>query len=138
MRATPLGPFGGLLVCVAVLVPASGCTSSSSEQGNGSASCARRITLEGRNYADVGGVEVTPGDKLGSVKFLSCDDTGGQGKQSGNEEVEETNAYEIEGLDSKVAVAIGNSVNDVDLFSLEKKGGGLPNEVQEFIDKSQP
>ena len=128
--------LAGAAILILILVP--GCTSSSSNGGDGSASCARRIAIADRTFTDASGTDVTAGEKIASVTFLPCADTGGDdGTPDAEDHLEKTNAYEIKGLDSKLAVAVGDTATATELFVHEEEDGKVPAEVQKFIDAAK-
>ncbi|GGX31407.1 DUF6281 family protein [Streptomyces chryseus] len=113
MTITFLAGRGGAvptLPVAAALLLAVGCTSSSGG-GSASASCAYRVTYEGRTYGQVANASFEVGERLGTVSFLPCDDTGRRA-ESEKTTVEST-AYAVEGLDAKVAIAVGDTPDDV-------------------------
>jgi len=130
-RAVRGGLLGSLLI---VLLLVTGCTSSGSSagsDGDGSGSCARRVEFNEQVYRDVANVDFTTGDRLGEGSMLACDDTGGQGTVSDGA-VEMVNVFEIQGLDSSVAIAIGDTADTAEFFALD--GKDLPDAVRKFID----
>ncbi len=121
------GRLTGTLLAAAMASAA--CTS-----GSGSASCAYRILYEGRTYQDVANVKFTIGERLGGDAVLPhCNDTGGP------DDVEEPGttltAYEVAGISPKVALAVGNTRDDV-IFVAAYSGTELPADVQKLIDGS--
>ncbi|MBT2488026.1 hypothetical protein J7E96_05655 [Streptomyces sp. ISL-96] len=120
-----------LLVAVAATASAVSCTSSSG--GDDSASCAHRVTYEDRTYGDVANVNFEIGEKVGTVSSAPCDDTGGQNE--GEETATESSAYAIEGLDTDIAIAVGDTPGEAVFFAVDS-GKGLPAEVEKLIDGS--
>ncbi|MGW0548097.1 DUF6281 family protein [Streptomyces altiplanensis] len=119
-----------LLVATAV-ASAVGCTSSSG--GDDSASCAYRVTYEDRTYGDVANADFRIGKKVGTVSSAPCDDTGS--KNQGEEPATESTAYAVEGLDTDIAIAVGDTPSEAVLFAVDS-GEDLPAEVKKLIDGS--
>lgn len=71
------------------------------------------------------------GDRLGEGRALSCDDTGGQAR-GGEDAAATVTVHEVRGLDRSVAIAVGDSADDVEFFALD--GRELPDAVRQFID----
>ncbi|MBT2401990.1 hypothetical protein J7E89_40385 [Streptomyces sp. ISL-100] len=122
-----------LLVAVAAGASTIGCTSSSGGGGDDSASCAYRVTYEDRTYGDVANVDFKIGKKLGAVSSAPCDDTGGQSE--GAEPATESTAYAVAGLDTDIAIAVGDTPGEAVLFAVDS-AKGLPTEVEKLIDGS--
>ncbi|GGZ17701.1 hypothetical protein GCM10010365_42050 [Streptomyces poonensis] len=119
------------------MVGAAGCTSSgSSGDGGGDAagSCAVRWTYEGHNYRSISNVDFQVGEKLGTVGKPSCDDTPSDGEDE-PAPADKSTAYAVEGLDTDVAIAVGDTPEKASLFALDADGG-LPPEVKELLDGS--
>ncbi|MFF5104495.1 DUF6281 family protein [Streptomyces sp. NPDC000134] len=115
-------------------VPAAACTSGSISGGGERASaCAYRVVFQDRTYQDVANVEFTAGDELGPATVPPCDDTGGQDEAEESEEA--TTAYAVDGISPEVAVAVGDSPDDV-VFVAAYSGDELPPEVQDLVDGS--
>ncbi|MGW7052166.1 DUF6281 family protein [Streptomyces sp. NPDC054887] len=121
-----------LVLAAAATTAAVGCTSSSgggdAHGGGGSASCAYRVTYEGRTYGDVANIDFEVGKKIGTVSLPPCDDTGSQEKAV---EPTESVAYAVEGLDPAVAIAVGSAPEDA-IFVAVDPGRKLPAEVEKL------
>lgn len=95
------------------------------------------MEYENRTYGDVANTPMTAGEKLGPVTFTPCDDVGG--RSGGQEEPIKTTAYTVDGLGTDVAIAVGDSVDEAELFAVRSGSGSgfrLPTEVEKFIDAS--
>lgn len=125
------GRYAGVLSAVAVVVTAAGCTAGNGGGVEGAASCASEFTYQGRTYKDVAHAHFTVTGKLGTATMPPCDDTGGDG-QTAEAGTTET-AYGVEGVASDVAIAVGNSPDDVVLV-VSYSGSTLPPEVRKLID----
>ncbi|MBT2507703.1 hypothetical protein J7I98_17810 [Streptomyces sp. ISL-98] len=121
-----------LLVTAAAVALAVGCTSPGGGSGN-SASCAYRVTYEDRTYQDVANVDFTIGETLGAVSSAPCDDTPGQNE--GAESAAASTAYAVEGLDTDIAIAVGDTPGEAVFFAVDS-GKKLPAEVRKLIDGS--
>ncbi|MFI0270789.1 DUF6281 family protein [Streptomyces luteogriseus] len=109
------------------------CTSESSSDGGEQAeSCAYRVLYQDRTYRDVANVEFTAGEKLGSATIPPCQDTGGQ--DEAEESGETTTAYAVDGISPDMAVAVGDSPDDV-TFVAAYSGNKLPPEIRKLIDR---
>ncbi|MEU2021433.1 DUF6281 family protein [Streptomyces sp. NPDC016469] len=122
----------GLLVAAVMVMSVAACTAGGG--GEGEASCANLYTYQDRSYLDVAPhVKFTLGNKLGSATQTPCDDTGGQDESEA--EVRTENAYAIDGISPKVAIAIGDTPETAALFAV-RSGDEVPSEVQKLIDGS--
>ncbi|GAA2242458.1 hypothetical protein GCM10010232_31850 [Streptomyces amakusaensis] len=120
------------LLVTALAVAAAGCTKeSSSPDGGGAAaaSCAYVMRFADRTYQHQDKVKFEVGEKVGTAHSIPCNDTG---QDSPQDPVTKSVAYAVEGLDPDVAVAIGDSPQDADFFSLGM-GREMPAEVEKFI-----
>ncbi|MFD5703697.1 DUF6281 family protein [Streptomyces lasiicapitis] len=114
-----------------------GCSSSSDDSNEGSGqsqkSCVKQVKYESRTYEGVANVRFTAGKELGAVTFTPCDDTG---RQNGDDAAPtKSTAYAIDGLNTAVAIAVGEEADEAKLFAV-KSGKGLDPELKRFIDKS--
>lgn len=109
-----------------------GCLSSSSAENEGSGSCAFAVTFKGQSYLEAGPVDFTAGPKVGTARLELCADTGGTVSDS-----ETITAYQVEGLDTDIAIAVaaGSAPDDLKLLAV-RSDGQLPDEVQDLIDRS--
>jgi hypothetical protein len=107
-----------------------GCLSSSSAEGEGSGSCAYAVTFKGQSYLEAGPADFTAGPKVGTARLELCADTGGTVSDSGAIAV-----YQVEGLDTDIAIAVGSAPGDLRLLAV-KSDGELPDEVKDFIKRS--
>ena len=101
-----------LLMTAAAL--ATGCAESGGgESGGGeaAASCAYLFTYENRTYVGPDNVEFTVGEKLGTATSVPCDDTPNDGDDG--EPARQSTAYAVEGKGTDVAIAVGDSPDDV-------------------------
>lgn len=105
-------------------------------------SCARVMAFSGRSYWEARKVEFTVGDKVGTARPSPCHDVGGVdlGGASRSDDAKTTtrntasyNVYKVKGLDTAVAVAIGDSPDQTVLFSVRGERGGIPPEVKKLI-----
>ncbi|MFF6787299.1 DUF6281 family protein [Streptomyces sp. NPDC012510] len=111
----------------AVAASVAACTS----EGNSAedaASCVYQVTYDGRTYRDVANAEFTVGIKLGAATKPPCDDTGGQDEEPSTTET----AYAVDGISPKVAIAVGDSPDDVQFVAVYS-GNELPPEVKNLI-----
>ncbi|MGW2837993.1 DUF6281 family protein [Streptomyces sp. NPDC001493] len=122
----------GLLMAAVMVTSVAACAGGSG--GGGAAQCVAEYTYRGSPYRDVANVEFTVGKKLGVVTSTPCDDTGGPGK--GEEPVDTgTNAYEVDGISTEVAIAVGDTPETSRFFAVSS-GPELPPEVQKLVDGS--
>lgn len=105
----------------------------SSDDGEGS--CPRALRFEGRTYSDVrapGQVEFTSGKKLGTAQDacpLTDDGTPSQSDTPWTPAV-----YEVAGLDSKLAIAVGDTPGELEFFAAHQNGrDDLPSDVETFL-----
>jgi hypothetical protein len=117
------------LLTAGVVASAAACTSGSNS-ADGAASCAYHVTYEGRTYQDVANVRFTVGGKLGAATKPPCDDTG---QDEGDEPATTETAYEVDGVSPKVAIAVGDTPDDV-TFVAVYSGNELPPEVKKLIN----
>ncbi|GHD23266.1 DUF6281 family protein [Streptomyces galbus] len=119
----------------AVAFTAVGCGSKGSEGvgANSESVCASDVIYEGRTYIRLSDVEFTAGQKLGTATSPPCRDTNDQGA-----EVPETseNAYAVSGISPDLAIAIGSSPEQAEVFRVLRSDKRIPPEVQELIDGS--
>ncbi|WP_217209254.1 DUF6281 family protein [Streptomyces sp. AC550_RSS872] len=82
------------------------------------ASCAYVVTYDGRTYLDVVNVDFTVGEKLGTATVQECDDT----PDDAGDEVPERRvaAYEVEGADPAVTIAVGDTRASATLMKVRK------------------
>ncbi|MFE6166196.1 DUF6281 family protein [Streptomyces sp. NPDC056486] len=125
------------LIVVAAMASVFGCSSSGNDgddgKGQSEAVCAKQVKYENRTYEDIAKVSITVGKKLGSVSFAPCDDTGEQ--DGGEESPVGSTAYAVKGLDTDVAIAVGDKADEATLFAV-KSGKELPPAVKKLIDAS--
>ncbi|MDX2541041.1 DUF6281 family protein [Streptomyces sp. WI04-05B] len=127
------GRSAGLpLILTALAVAAAACTTSSSSDGDGSASCVYRILYQDRTYEDVTDVKFKAGGKLGTATHPACDDTGGQDETL---PADTMTAYEVDGVPTEMAIAVGDTPADARLVAVYSNKE-LPPEVQKLIDGS--
>ncbi|MFI1677935.1 DUF6281 family protein [Streptomyces sp. NPDC020607] len=132
MVAVVLGHRVRAVFVSAAMLVVVGCSASHDEgAGRSAASCARQVTYENRTYGDVAHTPITVGKSLGAVTFTSCDDTG---RRAASDEVPvKSTAYRVEGLAEDVAVAVGDTADEAELFAV-RTGEGLPPEVKDLLD----
>ncbi|WP_224058279.1 DUF6281 family protein [Streptomyces kanamyceticus] len=116
------------------------------KQGGGAAaSCAKGVTFKGSSYWDLGRMEFTVGDKLGTARSIPCDDVDGVdvGENHGRDRHKSAdpqsasyNVYRVKGIDTSIAIAIGQSPAESTLFSVHKENEGLPPEVQRLVNSA--
>lgn len=128
----------GLVLALAFLLAACSSGSSSDDGGDkgdgevtsgSSGSCALRVEYASVVYTDIAEMPMKAGKLLGTGSQLGCDDTG-----SGASEDTDVNVYAVDGLDTKIAVAVGSSPDDAQLLAPE---GDVPDEVQKFLEAHQ-
>lgn len=123
-----------VLATAALAALAVGCTTTSgSSGGGGAASCANRVKFDDQTYRDLVNIKFTVGDKVGTATTLACDDTGGNSESDSADAVKST-AYKIDGLDTRDAIAVGDSPDDLTFFVDDS--GDPPAAVQKLIDAS--
>lgn len=113
-----------LLAAAVALASAAGCTVS----GSSAAVCAYMVTFEGRTYHDVANIDFTVGEELGTATQPPCYDTG----RRTEERATESTAYRVEGLDSDVAIAVGDP-DDAHLMVVGANTS-LPPEIEKLRD----
>ncbi len=91
----------------AVTVTASVACTSSSGGVESASSCAFLVDYETRRYSEVANVDFTVGEKLGTATHPPCDDT--PNNDDDGSTATPTTAYEVEGLDPGVAIAVGGT-----------------------------
>ncbi|MFF9811572.1 DUF6281 family protein [Streptomyces coeruleorubidus] len=117
-------------VLTAVVAASVAACTSEGNSTEDAASCVYQVTYDGRAYRDVANVEFTVGAKLGAANQPPCDDTGGQDK--GEEPSTTETAYAVDGISPKVAIAVGDTPDDVKFVAVYS-GNGLPPEVKNLI-----
>ncbi|MGW7049681.1 DUF6281 family protein [Streptomyces avermitilis] len=122
-----------VLAAAVLAALAVGCTPSDGG-GVGAGSCDDVMEFDHHTYLSVGDVEFTVGAKAGAAGRPPCDDTGGASEE---ETRFDRTAYEVEGLDPGVAIAVGDSPDDARIYALYEEDGDLPAEVQKFIGGGQ-
>ncbi len=95
-----------LLVTVAALAAAAGCTGASTEGVSGSASCSGLVRYDGRGYLPTEKSAFTVGERLGTATVAACDDTPDDSDAGIPEST--TGAYAIEGVDPTGTIAVGD------------------------------
>ncbi|MFJ6988550.1 MULTISPECIES: DUF6281 family protein [unclassified Streptomyces] len=119
----------------AMLMLAAACTSQSDGGGGGgdrAESCAYLVVYEGRTYQGVANVEFTAGEKLGSAAVPPCQDTGEQ--DTTEAPAETTTAYTVDGISPALAVAVGDTPDEITFMAVHR-GGELPPEVRKLINR---
>ncbi|MFJ8536386.1 DUF6281 family protein [Streptomyces sp. NPDC093591] len=108
---------GRRLVMTSLLIAAAvGCAASGGTDGAGEASCVYLVSYDGRTYSDVANVEFTVGEELGTATIPECDDTP---NNPGDTVPERTiTAYEVEGMDRAVAIAVGDTAAEAILMQV--------------------
>lgn len=84
--------------------------------GAGEASCAYLVTYGSRTYLDIANVDFTVGEKLGTATVATCDDTPNDAGDTVPED--RVTAYEVEGTDPVVAIAVGDTPAEASLMRL--------------------
>ncbi|MEU1938189.1 DUF6281 family protein [Streptomyces coeruleorubidus] len=118
------------VLTAAVAASVAACTSEGNSPED-AASCVYQVTYDGRTYRDVANAEFTVGSKLGAATKPPCDDTGGQDEEPATTEI----AYAVDGISPKVAIAVGDSPDDVQFVAVYS-GNELPPEVEKLIARS--
>ncbi|MEU1279515.1 DUF6281 family protein [Streptomyces sp. NPDC005805] len=116
-----------LLVCGGAACGSDGGTST-----QGSSSCARFFTFEGREYRDVGDFPAEAGRHVGTAVQPACGRHGGDGEKRGPDKA----AYEVKGVSPDVAIAVGDDPDDVEIF-VSYDGTEPPPEVRKLEDASR-
>lgn len=124
-----------ILLTAAAVASAVSCTSSSGgggdeDNGHNSASCVNRVTYEKRIYKDLANVTFKTGGRLGTVSSVPCDDTGN--RDGSDEPVTKSTAYAVKGLDTDIAIAVGDTPDEAVFFTVDS-GKKLPAEVKKLI-----
>ncbi|MFI6938839.1 DUF6281 family protein [Streptomyces sp. NPDC050418] len=118
-----------IMMVAAALLASSACGSGGADGVSGT-SCARTYTFEDRSYRDVEELDVKVGSRLGVALQIPCKDQG-----QSDPDVEpvgpDKTAYEVIGVSPKVAVAVGDSPDDVEVF-VSYEGKKLPPEVEKL------
>lgn len=118
----------------ALVVLAGGCSTSSNDDDGGDSSCARELRFEGRTYSDVrppGAVDFTRGRELGKARGVPCvpDESTSAGGDAWTPRV-----FEVKGLDSTLAIAVGDTPSALEFFAVHEGGTDqLPVEVERFL-----
>ncbi|WP_031477774.1 DUF6281 family protein [Streptomyces bicolor] len=105
-----------LIMTSLLLATAVGCAASGGAGGAAEASCAYLVTYDGRSYLDVANVDFTVGEKLGTATVPGCDDTPNDPGDTVAER--RITAYEVEGMDPAVAIAVGDTPAEVTLMKV--------------------
>lgn len=121
------------LVVAAAAAMAVGCAASSGGGGGSDASCVFRVEYDRRMYSDVANAEFEVGKKLGPAVLPRCDDSSDD--DGGTASSDPTVAYEIEGVDPSIAIAVDAAPEGV-LFVAEEYGEELPPEIEKLIKGS--
>ncbi|MEU9523344.1 DUF6281 family protein [Streptomyces sp. NPDC048224] len=126
-RSRQLPWYSTMVVIAAALTTA--CTA---QGGGGEAegSCAITALYEGRTYTQVANVKFTLGEELGPVEVPPCDDTPAHNDNA--VQSEPTTAYVVDGLNSRVAIAMRYASDEVMLLAVQP-GGSLPPEVKDLV-----
>ncbi|BAC72192.1 putative secreted protein [Streptomyces avermitilis MA-4680 = NBRC 14893] len=122
-----------VLAAAALAALAVGCMPSDGG-GVSAGSCDDVMEFDHRTYLSVGDVEFTVGAEAGAAGRPPCDDTGGESEEETRFDM---TAYEVEGLDTGVAIAVGDSPHGARLYAMYEEDGDLPAEVQKFIGGGQ-
>lgn len=123
------------LVAAATVAVSAACASSSG--GESESSCEFRVEYDKRVYSDVANAEFKLGKKLGTAVIPPCDDSPDDG--DGQASPDSTIAYEIEGVDSTLAIALDGAPADVLFVAVDSdsdSGGELPPEIKKLIKGS--
>lgn len=105
-----------LVVTVAMLMAAMGCTSDGEEVGEAAPSCAGVVTFADRSYLPTDEAGFTVGEKLGTATIEGCDDTPGDRDVAVPQAT--TGAYAVDGVDPAEAVAVGDSPGEAVLMGV--------------------
>lgn len=105
-----------LIMTSLLLAAAVGCAESGGTGGTAEALCAYLVTYDGRTYLDVANVDFTVGGELGTATVAACDDT----PNDPGDTVPERGitAYEVEGMDPAVAIAVGDTPAEATLMKV--------------------
>ncbi|MFH0522414.1 DUF6281 family protein [Streptomyces sp. M41] len=104
---TALPAGSRLLMASLLLATAVGCAEPGATGAAAEASCAYVVSYDSRTYQDVANVDFTVGGKLGTATVLACDDT--PHDPGGSVPEQRITAYQIDGMDPSVAVAVGDT-----------------------------
>ncbi|MGW6750166.1 DUF6281 family protein [Streptomyces sp. NPDC055006] len=130
---TWVGRSVAMLLTAAVAMSTGACTSGDSDGGAAAASCVYQFEYKGQKYRAVANIDFVVGDELGTATQPPCEDTGGT--SDAGEARETKTAYEVDGITSKVAIAVGDSPKNAMLL-VSYSGKELPPEVKKLIDGS--
>ncbi|GGL18366.1 DUF6281 family protein [Streptomyces flaveus] len=99
------------------------------------AACAEPLDMEfdGRVYRAVENVDFTAGDKVGTAVSVMCDDT--DQKSDALVSQPESPAYEIDGVDPSIAIAVDDSPDTMQIYVADFDKP-LPAEIQKLINAS--
>ncbi|MER5838849.1 DUF6281 family protein [Streptomyces prasinus] len=129
------GPRAIAVGLAAVAFTAVGCGPEGSEgaDANSESVCASDVLYEGHTYIRLSNVEFKVGQKLGTATSPPCRDTNDQAAA-----VPETseNAYAVSGISPDLAIAIGSSPEQAEIFRVLRSDKKVPPEVQELIEGS--
>ncbi|OEJ29899.1 hypothetical protein AS594_33585 [Streptomyces agglomeratus] len=122
-----------MLVAAAITTLSVGCASSSGGGGESASTCAFMVEYDKRRYiAD--NTDISVGDELGAASRPPCDDTPND-NSDGKTTASSTTAYTVEGVDPALAIAVGDSPDDVRLVVIDS-GKELPPEIKKMINRS--
>ncbi|MFI9584672.1 DUF6281 family protein [Streptomyces sp. NPDC052236] len=123
--------FTGAVVLASLALTA-GCSGAESDEAGGS--CPRMVKFDGRTYLGArDGLSFKTGDQLGSARQEPCNDIGGRSPAA--TEMPKLGVYRVVGIDQKLAVGVGDTVQDVRLYAV-RDGKKVPREVVEFMERS--
>ncbi|MFC5215242.1 DUF6281 family protein [Streptomyces coerulescens] len=128
MKNAPVSPWGSkpipdaprtarrLLPAVLLVLTAAGCAEGGAAEPDGAAaaSCAYVVTYADRTYLDTGEGDFTVGEKLGTATVPACDDT--PNDPGDTVAAHRVSAYEVEGTDPAVAIAVGDTPAEATLM----------------------
>ncbi|UDM05531.1 DUF6281 family protein [Streptomyces longhuiensis] len=117
---------------LAFLALAAGCSDADSADAQGT--CMGMIKFAGRTYMGTyKDLPLKTGDRLGSTRPEPCNDTGSSRPVSKEPTLK---VYRVIGIDAKLAVGVGDTVQDVRLYAV-RDGKKVPRDVEVFIEHAR-
>ncbi|WP_445394858.1 DUF6281 family protein [Streptomyces sp. LE64] len=95
--------------------------------------CPLRVRFDARVYEDAGPLRAGVGPVVGTGSSAPCEDTG---RGTGTEDPGAWTLHAVEGLDPEAALAVEGPEEGPRLLTV-RDGGGLPEEVEEYLDQDR-
>lgn len=114
------------MAVLALAACGSGGSSDEGDGGSGDESCALRVEYADVTFTDVAAMPSKPTELLGQGTQLGCSDSNGETGKG-----ESVDVYRVDGLDPKVAVAVGDQAR---LLRVDK-GSQVPAEITSWLSK---